>query len=105
MKELNNEINLTIDMIQADHCDEVRGELQGHLYYLLEIKRNELQRRLLERCRSEPVTPEHHPAEQQLSTDVSESKTPTPNFTWVDTRVSPVNSFFKTWVGHPLGYY
>lgn len=56
MKELNDEIKLTLNLMQADIDDGAHGELQGHLYSLLEIKRNELHQRLVENSWSEPVT-------------------------------------------------
>ena len=49
MNELNEEIKLTLNLMQTDIDDGAHGELQGHLYSLLEMKRNELQRRLVER--------------------------------------------------------
>lgn len=39
MKELNEEIKLTIEMMQGDIDDGAHGELQSHLYSLLEMKR------------------------------------------------------------------
>ena len=55
MKNLTDEIKLTIELMQTDIDDGAHGELQGHLYSLLEMKRNELQRRLVERSWSEPA--------------------------------------------------
>lgn len=49
MKELNEEIKLTLNLMQTDIDDGAHGELQGHLYSLLEMKRDELQQRLVER--------------------------------------------------------
>lgn len=49
MNEINEEIKLTINTMQCDIDDGVHGELQKHLNGLLEIKRNELQQRLVER--------------------------------------------------------
>lgn len=60
MKEINEEINLTINLMQADIDDGAHGELQSHLYSLLEIKRNELQQRLVE-CKVEYVVPDQKP--------------------------------------------
>lgn len=56
MKNLTDEIKLTIELMQGDIDDGAHGELQSHLYSLLEIKRNELQQRLVERSWFEPVT-------------------------------------------------
>ena len=55
MKEINDEIKLTLNLMQADIDDGAHGELQSHLYSLLEMKRNELQKRLVERAWSEPT--------------------------------------------------
>ena len=55
MNELNEEIKLTINTMQRDIDDGAHGELQSHLYGLLEIKRNELQQRLVERSWAEPA--------------------------------------------------
>lgn len=55
MKELNDEIKLTINLIQSDFCAGLRDEMQKHLNGLLEIKRNELQQRLVERSWFEPA--------------------------------------------------
>ena len=49
MKEIDEEIKLTLNLMQADIDDGAHGELQCHLACLLEIKRNELQQRLVER--------------------------------------------------------
>ena len=49
MKEINDEINLTINLMQTDIDDAAHSELQSHLYSLLEMKRDELQKRLTER--------------------------------------------------------
>ena len=49
MQKINEEIKLTINLMQTDIDDGAHDELQGHLYSLLEMKRNELQRRLVER--------------------------------------------------------
>ena len=55
MKELNEEIKLTLNLMQTDIDDGAHGELQSHLSYLLEIKRDELQQRLVERSWLEPA--------------------------------------------------
>lgn len=55
MNELNEEIKLTINTMQCDIDDGAHSELQSHLCSLLEIKRNELQQRLVERTWAEPV--------------------------------------------------
>ena len=57
VKELNEEIKLTLNLMQTDIDDAAHGELQSHLYGLLEIKRNELQQRLVERSWLEPSKP------------------------------------------------
>lgn len=57
MNELNEEIKLTINTMQCDIDDGAHGELQSHLYSLLEIKRNELQQRLVERSWLDPAKP------------------------------------------------
>lgn len=49
MKEINEEIKLTINLIQSDICAGLSDEMQKHLNGLLEIKRNELHQRLVER--------------------------------------------------------
>lgn len=49
MNELNEEIKLTIKLMQPDIDDGAHGELQSHLYSLLEMKRNMLHQRLVER--------------------------------------------------------
>ena len=61
MNEINDEINRTINTMQCDIDDGAHGELQSHLYGLLEMKRNELQQRLAERSWSEPVTHDQAP--------------------------------------------
>ena len=55
MNEINEEVKLTINTMQCDIDDGAHGELQSHLYSLLEMKRNELQQRLTERSWLEPV--------------------------------------------------
>lgn len=48
MNEIGDEIILTLNLMQT-YIDEVaHSELQGHLYSLLEMKRNELHKRLTE---------------------------------------------------------
>lgn len=61
MNEINEEIKQTINLMQADIDDGAHGELQGHLYSLLEMKRNELQQRLVERSWLDPVTHDQEP--------------------------------------------
>lgn len=56
MNEINEEIKLTLNLMQTDIDYEAHSELQCHLACLLEIKRNELQQRLVERSWAEPVT-------------------------------------------------
>lgn len=53
MNELNEEIKLTLNLMQGDIDDGAHDELQSHLYSLLEMKRNELQQRMTERSWSE----------------------------------------------------
>lgn len=55
MNELNDEIKQTLNIMQTDIDDGAHGELQSHLYSLLEIKRNELLQRLAKRSWFEPV--------------------------------------------------
>ena len=55
MNELNEEIKLTLNLMQGDIDDDAHGELQLHLYSLLEMKRNEMQQRLVERSWLEPA--------------------------------------------------
>ncbi|HRN97559.1 MAG TPA: hypothetical protein PLZ58_03895 [Candidatus Saccharibacteria bacterium] len=55
MNELNEEIKQTLNLMQTDIDDGAHGELQSHLYSLLEMKRNELQQRLVERSWFEPA--------------------------------------------------
>lgn len=47
MKEINDEIKLTLNLMQTDIDEGAHNELQHHLMSLLEIKRNELQERLM----------------------------------------------------------
>lgn len=61
MKELNDEIKLTLNLMQADINDGAHGELQCHLACLLEIKRNEIQQRLAECSWFETVTHDQAP--------------------------------------------
>ena len=46
MKNLTEEIKLTIEMMQGDIDDGAHGELQSHLYSLLEMKRERLSERV-----------------------------------------------------------
>lgn len=55
MNEINEEIKLTLNLMQGDIDDGAHGEMQKHLMSLLEIKRNELQQRLVERSWFEPA--------------------------------------------------
>ena len=61
MNELNEEIKLTLNTMQGDIDGGAHNELQYHLMSLLEIKRNELQQRLVERSWAEPVTHDQSP--------------------------------------------
>ena len=61
MEEINEEIKQTLNLMQADIDDGAHDELQYHLACLLEIKRNELQPRLVERSWLEPVTHDQAP--------------------------------------------
>lgn len=54
MKELAEEIKLTINLMQTDIDDGAHRELQSHLYSLLEMKREEISKRLVE-CKIEYV--------------------------------------------------
>lgn len=84
MNELNEEIKLTINLMQGDIDDGAHGELQSHLYSLLEMKRNEIQQRLVERkveyvaqdpmpCkRDKPLTTEELRAGKWWCADTSE---------------------------------
>lgn len=72
MKELNDEIYLTISMMQSDLYEDMLDELRNHIVCLLEFKRNELQKRIVE-CSH---------AEHKPSTGLPESKTPTPKESW-----------------------
>ena len=54
MKEINDEINLTLSLMQLDIYEGILNELQYHLDCLLEMKRNVIQRKMAERVRSEP---------------------------------------------------
>lgn len=56
MKDLNDEIKLTLNLMQTDIDDGAHSELQSHLYSLLKMKRNEIQQRLVERPWVEPAT-------------------------------------------------
>lgn len=55
MNEINEEIKQTLNLMQTDIDYEAHSELQCHLACLLEIKRNELQHRLVERSWFEPA--------------------------------------------------
>ncbi|HUH58419.1 MAG TPA: hypothetical protein VL020_07975 [Pseudomonadales bacterium] len=55
MKEINEEIKQTINLMQAVNDECVYAAMQKHLNGLLEIKRNELQQRLVERSWLEPA--------------------------------------------------
>lgn len=46
MKNLTDEIKLTIELMQGDIDDGAHGELQSHLYSLLEMKRGLLSERV-----------------------------------------------------------
>ena len=46
MKNLNDEIKLTLNLMQTDIDDGAHGELQSHLYSLLEMKREILSERV-----------------------------------------------------------
>lgn len=57
MNELNEEIKLTLNLMQSDIDDGAHSELQNHLYNLLEMKRDVLQQRLVERSLIDNQTP------------------------------------------------
>lgn len=57
MKEINDEIYLTISMMQSDLYEDMLDELRNHIVCLLEIKRNVLQRHLDEYPHAEPAKP------------------------------------------------
>lgn len=61
MNEINEEIKQTINAMQCDIDDGAHSEMQYHLKSLLEIKRNELQQRLVERSWFETVTHDQEP--------------------------------------------
>lgn len=46
MKEINDEIELTLNLMQTDVSDGTHEELQFHLYGLLDMKRNVIRQRL-----------------------------------------------------------
>lgn len=46
MKEINEEVKLTLNLMQTDIDDGAHGELQSHLYSLLEMKRERLSERV-----------------------------------------------------------
>ena len=56
MKEINDEVKLTLSLMQDNINEGAYCELQSHLCSLLEMKRNGLQQRLAGRSRSESVT-------------------------------------------------
>ena len=70
MNELNDEIKLTINLMQGDIDDGAHGELQSHLYSLLEMKREEIQKRLGEPS-NRPLTAEELKAGGWWCADVS----------------------------------
>lgn len=70
MNEINEEINQTINAMQRDIDDGAYNELQNHLQKLLEIKRNELQRRLTDTKKT--LTAEELKAGGWWCADVSE---------------------------------
>lgn len=72
MNELNDEIKLTLNLMQSDIDDGAHGALQGHLYILLEIKRNELHQRLVERSWAKPVTHDQEPIKRGQLADRAE---------------------------------
>ena len=61
MKELNEEIKQTLNLMQSDIDDGLRDVMQCHLTYLLEIKRNNLQQLLIESSCSVPVAHDQAP--------------------------------------------
>lgn len=61
MKQINDEIKLTLNLMQTDIDDGAHGELLYHMACLLEIKRKEIQQRLVERSWAEPVTHDEDP--------------------------------------------
>ena len=63
MNEITEEIKLTVNLMSSDIDDGAHGELQNHLYSLLEMKRNELQRRLVE-CKIEYVAQDPMPCKR-----------------------------------------
>ena len=77
MKEINDEIKLTLNLMQTDIDDGAHGELQGHLHSLLEIKRNEIQKRLVERSWGEPVTHDQAPCKSvKLDWQITDNSKP-----------------------------
>lgn len=77
MKELNDEIQLTISMMQgeSDIYEGALTELQHHLNCLLEIKRNEIQKRLggtTKPLTAKPLTEEELKAGGWWCDDISE---------------------------------
>lgn len=69
MKELTEEIKLTINLMQGDIDDGAHSELQSHLYSLLEMKRSVLQQQLVEPTK--PLTIEELMAGGWWCADVS----------------------------------
>lgn len=61
MNEINEEIKLTLNLMQGDIYEGSLNELQYHLNGLLGMKRNELQQRLVERSWFEPATHDQAP--------------------------------------------
>lgn len=79
MKELSDEIKLTLNIMQTDVSNGAREELQFHLYNLLEMKRNRLHRNnpdvfevATESTESKPLTTEELKLGGWWCTDVSE---------------------------------
>ena len=73
MKEINEEIKLTLNTMQTDIDEGAHGELQFHLYSLLEIKRNEIRQRLAgSQVVAKPLTTEELMLGGWWCTDVSE---------------------------------
>lgn len=74
MKEIHDEINLTLNLIQQDIYEGSLNELQHHLVCLLEIKRNEIQKRLdgCSQAETKPLTTKELLAGGWWCGDVSE---------------------------------
>ena len=75
MNEINEEIKLTLNLMQGDIYEGSLNELQYHLMSLLEIKRNELQQRLAGRAWAEPVTHDQEPIKSGQIDDKSKPLT------------------------------